>query len=878
MHAPTRPRTIATLASNGAARPFSGAPRRAAAMLLLLATMLFSMAASATVVFDNFRGLSNVAPNPPTPNYQNYQPTTDPNKSADQLQNLITLAGGGTANIASSGTATNIDWNQASHTLCDSTVANFATAVPSCAAWIDGRVTYAVVQFPVAGSYSFTVAHDDEVKIGFASQFTAANAANYRNFNYNVPVGSLTAYTANDTTFQALPGNFQVAQANSCYVMQVYWNNQAGLNDLRLQWTVPGQASVIIPATALLDPSLPASYVNCANVPTDLAIAKTGPTTFTPGTQVSYTVTVWNYGPAIANSASFSDTLPASLSAISVTCTAAGTAVCGSSTNNGNAYAFVTGALPINNSTGNAATPPTSGSYLTYTFKATPSDVATIANTATITNNDTNGANDSSTTTSTAASHTNTLTKVWSGATAGDAVSLNITGAGVTGATAGTSTAPSTTTAATATATIGTTINLVEAFTTGTAGKYATTLACVKNTDGTAVAVTGTGLSRSVTVPTDSGVKCTYTNTLSTNVAVVKTAPATAAVGSSYNYTLAVTNNGGVATGTNVIVQDQLPAGVLATASSNATCTPLNTAAALLTCTIPGPIAAAGSVSVGLTVTAPAAAGVITNYAATSPSGTGNPASPPSATCSTATTSCSSATTTVQSPALTLTKTHTGNFTVGVNGVYTLTLGNSSAAGTAPTSGTVTVTDTLPTGLTFVSAAGTGWTCSATGQVVTCTSTAVIAAGASAPAITLTVGVAAAAAPSVTNAASVSGGGDATCPATARCTPSDPTTVTTAAKVSVSKTGPATAVTSTSYNYTLVVANNGGTATGTNVIVQDQLPAGEVATSSTNATCAPLNTAAALLTCTIPGPIAPAGTVSITLAVTAPATGGAIAL
>jgi len=873
MYESNRQQSNAASTSGRSGRLFAGWLRHAAALALVLTAGLFSASASATVVFDNYQALSNVAPNPPTPNYQNFQPNTDPNKSADQLQNLITLATG--YNGASSGTAANIDWAQTTHTLCDSTVANFATAVPSCAAWIDGRVTYAVVKFATAGTYTFAVAHDDEVQVDFASQFTAANAANYRTFNYNVPVGALTAYTTNDTTFANLPGNFQISQANSCYVMRIYWNNQAGLNDLHLEWTTPGAtAAVIVPAASLLDPSLPASYTGCANLATDLGISKTGPTTFTPGTDVTYTITVWNYGPGAATSANFSDTLPASLTPKSFICTKTGAAVCGTITNNGNAYAVTTGALPVNTTQTSAATPPTSGDFLTYTVVATPSDVASIVNTATITNNDNNAANDTSTVTSTAASHNNTLTKVWTGATAGNKVSLNITGTGVTNAVAGTSTAPNTTTAATASATVGTTLNLVEAFTAGTAAQYATTLACVKKTDGTAVAVTGTGLSRSITEPTDSGVTCTYTNKLAANVAVTKTGPTTALMGSSYNYTLAVTNNGGVATAANVIVRDQLPAGVAATGSSNnATCTPLNSAGALVTCTIANAIAAAATTNVTLTVTAPTTAGVITNYAATNPAGTGNPTSAPSATCDTTTTSCSSAATTIPASVLTLTKTHTGNFAVGANGVYTLTVSNSNAAGTAQTTGTVTVTDTLPNGLTFVSGTGTGWTCNATGQVVTCTSTTAIAAGASSTAITLTVGVAAAAAPSTTNTATVSGGGDASCPATARCTASDPTLV---SNVTVTKTGPAAATTGSSYNYTLAVNNAGGAATGTNVVVRDQLPAGEQATASTGATCTPLNTLAALLTCTIPGPIAVGGTASITLTVTAPILPGSV--
>lgn len=68
--------------------------------------------------------------------------------------------------------------------------------------------------------------------------------------------------------------------------------------------------------------------------------------------------------------------------------------------------------------------------------------------------------------------------------------------------------------------------------------------------------------------------------------------------------------------------------------------------------------------------------------------------------------------------------------------------------------------DTLPAGLTFVSGTGTGWSCGAAGQTVTCTTSGSIAAGVSAPAITLTVAVASTAVPSVLNTATLSGGGE----------------------------------------------------------------------------------------------------------------------
>ena len=122
-------------------------------------------------------------------------------------------------------------------------------------------------------------------------------------------------------------------------------------------------------------------------------------------------------------------------------------------------------------------------------------------------------------------------------------------------------------------------------------------------------------------------------------------------------------------------------------------------------------------------------------------------------------------------PDLTLTKTHAGAFSQGQTGAtYTLTASN--AAGAVSTSGTVTVVDTLPTGLTPTALSGTGWTC--TLASVSCTRSDVLAGGTSYPAITLTVSVSATAPASVTNTGTVSGGGDIT---SGNNTATDPTTI-----------------------------------------------------------------------------------------------------
>ncbi|MEO6914068.1 MAG: hypothetical protein ABI182_08630 [Candidatus Baltobacteraceae bacterium] len=117
----------------------------------------------------------------------------------------------------------------------------------------------------------------------------------------------------------------------------------------------------------------------------------------------------------------------------------------------------------------------------------------------------------------------------------------------------------------------------------------------------------------------------------------------------------------------------------------------------------------------------------------------------------------------VLAPDLHLTKTDDsgGGWTVGQNppGNYSLTPDNIS--GSASTIGTITVTDTMPSGITPISTTGSGvdWSCGIVGQTVTCTSSAVIAPGNSGTTIVIQVNIGTAAEPSVTNTATVSGGG-----------------------------------------------------------------------------------------------------------------------
>jgi uncharacterized repeat protein (TIGR01451 family) len=114
----------------------------------------------------------------------------------------------------------------------------------------------------------------------------------------------------------------------------------------------------------------------------------------------------------------------------------------------------------------------------------------------------------------------------------------------------------------------------------------------------------------------------------------------------------------------------------------------------------------------------------------------------------------------VQAPDLRLTKTSAATtLSVGAVASFTLTPSN---AGNLATSGTVTVVDTLPVGLIYVAmgSGGTGWTCAASGQTVTCTSSTAIGAASNGKVITINAQVGSNAVPSVTNTAVINGGNE----------------------------------------------------------------------------------------------------------------------
>ena len=214
--------------------------------------------------------------------------------------------------------------------------------------------------------------------------------------------------------------------------------------------------------------------------------------------------------------------------------------------------------------------------------------------------------------------------------------------------------------------------------------------------------------------------------------------------GQNATYTLGVTNTGPLAEAGPITLTDTLPSGLSYSSFVGAGWASCSTAGQVVTCVRNGTLASGASTSITLTVAVAAGAtGVKTNSATVAGTSTDYDSSNNSA----------ADTYTIASD-LSVTLTRGGPLVAGTNGTYIINVAN---AGPSAEPGPVTLSDTLPAGLTYVSGIGTGWACGAAGQVVTCTRAGSLAGGSSAATLTLTVAVAANASGAISNSVTVSG-------------------------------------------------------------------------------------------------------------------------
>ena len=488
----------------------------------------------------------------------------------------------------------------------------------------------------------------------------------------------------------------------------------------------------------------------------DLAIVKAdGQATAVPGSADTYTITITNSGPSAATGASVTDTLPGIFTGATWTCTA----------NLGSCPASGSGDI-------GTTVDIQSGGTVTFTLTGTiaPGASGQLVNTVTVTapsgtlepNTNNNSATDTDTLTpqadlvaaksdgvtavaaGTPVTYTITITNNGPSSVMGAPVSDTVPGALNAVSWSCSAGSGSTCGAAGGTGSIATTVDLlpggVATFTVDATVSPAATGTLVN----TATVATPTEVTE--LTPGDNSATDTDTITLGADLAISKTHEGDFVVGQTGSFTIMVTNNGPADSLAPVVV-DTLPAGLTFASGGNGTWT-CAAVGQVVTCNMTATLLTGTSSSFPLAVTVDQAAlpSVINSAQVSSETPDGSPAN-----------NVSSDTVSVTFVDLSLTKTLVGALKAGSQATYTLAIHN---AGTATSFGGITLVDTLPAELTYISASGSGWTCSGSGNLATCTTAAVVAPGASLPDITLIVNVAAGAVGSIVNHGIVTTSGD----------------------------------------------------------------------------------------------------------------------
>jgi uncharacterized repeat protein (TIGR01451 family) len=619
----------------------------------------------------------------------------------------------------------------------------------------------------------------------------------------------------------------------------------------------------------------------------DVGVTKTGPGSAGPDTDVVYTIVVTNGGPDAASSVTVSDVLPGTMTFVSLAQT-------------GTALSCVTPAPGAGGTvTCTAASYPAGGTTtltLTGHIPASTSSGTLFLNTATVSaaTADPNSENNASTTLLTVSHVDIRVTKAGPAAVdIGDTITYTLhienVGTGEGGEAALnvqlSDPLPSNTTFVSLTQDGGTPADSCSTPSvngTGTVtctfpvlanGAFADFTLVIRAGDTTSITNTVSGTTDSLDFnPANNTASVTTTVNPRADLGVTNAGPATATAGANLTYTLTVTNAGpSTAADANRASRALSPASTVTltdTLPPNTTFVSLNqTAGPSFSCTTPT-VGAAGTITCTIATLAPGGSATFALVLRLAPSTPAGSSVSDTATVSTATndtnplnnTATSTATVTVSAD-VSVAKTGPTAVGAGANVTYTVTVTNAGPSDAA----SVSLSDTLPPGTTFVSESqttGPTFACAtptpgATGTI-TCT-IATLPAGASAT-FSIVVNVSSGTTGTITNTATVSSSTSDPSPGNNSAS----TTVTVsavAADLSIAKTssGPAAG----SVTFTIVVTNN-GPAAGQNVVMTDVLPAGTTLTSAatTQGSC----TSGSTVTCAL-GTLPVGSSVTITIVV-----------
>lgn len=362
----------------------------------------------------------------------------------------------------------------------------------------------------------------------------------------------------------------------------------------------------------------------------------------------------------------------------------------------------------------------------------------------------------------------------------------------------------------------------------------------------------------------------------SADIDIDKSGPATASPGEAITYTVTITNLG-PQDGDTIVVNDDLPGSVEFDSGST-------TVAAGWGCSFPSsgaiggsvtcnasnlPLGAVRTITINVTIIDEIEAGAIVTNEATVESFINNAAvgedpagaeRPAESIDPVPTNNSASVSTLIVGPDVTITKSHAGNGTRGQQLTYSIVATN---IGNGPTTGTTTVTDTLPAGLTPVSFSGGGWAC--TLAPLACTRPAGVGAGAVMPTLSLTVMVEQSAAATVINTVNVTTPSDTNTGNNSATDPTQIAAIPTSLTLALSFSTPTYSAVGQVIEVRYLVTNNSAT-TVTGIVVTDaKVP---------NITCPQTSlVSGAAMTCTGPYTITAADMTAGTSAFTATVTG-----